>query len=183
MSKSDIKDIENMEFDELLGKVDVGEPDVVESHINERQDMSKELLGCRLNSRGLYCTLSRSRKAPHDGRCGELHLGMDSCLGVLSFSFPLNCYVKIGFNLCKNNEEGLNEHSSTCSLRHPITPMYKTSIHCNPNCMYSGFLIIRTLIIRIQTFGRRLTSPCFSAAAGKRRGQCSFASGESKAAV
>ena len=27
--------------------------------------------------------------------------------------------------------------------------------------MYSGFLIIRTPIIRIRTFGRRLTSPCF----------------------
>ena len=70
----------DMDFDELLEQVDGGETDVVESHINERlQDMSKELLG--IVSALEDGMLSTSGMAPHDGRCGELHLGMDSCLG------------------------------------------------------------------------------------------------------
>ena len=69
----------DMEFDELLEQVDVGELDIVKSRINERQDMSKELLG--VVSAPVDGTLSTLGMAPHDGKCEELHLGMDSCLG------------------------------------------------------------------------------------------------------
>ena len=82
--------------------------------------MSKKLLG--VVSAPVDGTLSTLGMAPHDGRCGELHLGMDSCLhGVFSFSLPVNCCVKTGFDLCKNNEQGLNKYPSTLSLRLPIT--------------------------------------------------------------
>ena len=42
---SEIEDIVGTEFDELLQQVHLGEVDVVDSRINERLDMSEELLG------------------------------------------------------------------------------------------------------------------------------------------
>ena len=42
---SEMEDITNTEFDELLQQVYLGELKVVDSHIKERLDMSKELLG------------------------------------------------------------------------------------------------------------------------------------------
>ena len=42
---SDIEDITDMEFGELLQQVHLGELDVVDSHIHEELDMSEELLG------------------------------------------------------------------------------------------------------------------------------------------
>ena len=45
--------------------------------INERQDMSEELLGIISEPKG--DTLSTSGMAPHDERCRDLHLWMDSC--------------------------------------------------------------------------------------------------------
>ena len=45
ISMSEIEDITNAEFDELLKQVDLGELDVVELRIDERQDMSEELIG------------------------------------------------------------------------------------------------------------------------------------------
>ena len=83
ISMSEIKDMADMEFDELLEQVDVGELDVVKSRINKQQDMSKELLG--VISAPMDGTLSTSGMAPPDGRCGELHLRMDSCLGSSPF--------------------------------------------------------------------------------------------------
>ena len=41
---SEIKDITDTEFDKLLEQVQLGECDVVDLCINERQDMSEELL-------------------------------------------------------------------------------------------------------------------------------------------
>ena len=79
MSMSDIKDMADMEFDEVLEQVVVGETDVFKLRINEQQDMSKELLGIVLAP--VVGTLSTLGMAPRDVRCGELHLGMDSCLG------------------------------------------------------------------------------------------------------
>ena len=45
MSKPKIEDIAEMEFDELLQQVHLGELDIVDSHTDEQQDMSKHLLG------------------------------------------------------------------------------------------------------------------------------------------
>ena len=42
---SKIEDIADTEFDELLQQVHLGELNVVNSRINERLDMSEELLG------------------------------------------------------------------------------------------------------------------------------------------
>ena len=42
---SEIKDIADTEFDELLQQVHLGEVNVVDLRINERLDMSEELLG------------------------------------------------------------------------------------------------------------------------------------------
>ena len=49
----EIEDIANKKFNELLEHVELGEFDVVESHTDEQQDMSKKLLGvCHLSFRG-----------------------------------------------------------------------------------------------------------------------------------
>ena len=45
MSKPKIEDIAEMEFDKLLQQVRLGELNVVDSHTDEQQDMSKQLLG------------------------------------------------------------------------------------------------------------------------------------------
>ena len=45
INMSEIEDIADKEFDELLQQVHLGELDVVDSRINERLDMSEELLG------------------------------------------------------------------------------------------------------------------------------------------
>ena len=42
---SEIEDIAETEFDKLLKLVQLGESDAVNSHIDEWQDMSEELLG------------------------------------------------------------------------------------------------------------------------------------------
>ena len=42
---SEIEDLADTEFHKLLEPVQLGESDVVNSHINERQDRSEELLG------------------------------------------------------------------------------------------------------------------------------------------
>ena len=42
---SEIEDIAGMEFNELLEQVDLGELDVVKMRMNQRWDMSDELLG------------------------------------------------------------------------------------------------------------------------------------------
>ena len=47
---SKIKDIANTKFDELLHQVYLSELDVVDSGINERRDMSEELLGVVFDS-------------------------------------------------------------------------------------------------------------------------------------
>ena len=84
MSTSEIKDMEDMEFDELLEQVDVGELDVVESRVNEWQGMSKELLG--IISAPADGILSTSGMASYDGRSGERHLGWTHARGPLLLS-------------------------------------------------------------------------------------------------
>ena len=78
---SKIEDIADTEFNELLEQVDLGELDVVESHIDEWQDMSEKLLGIVLAP-----VLSMSWMAPCDGRCGELCSRIDVCQGPSSLS-------------------------------------------------------------------------------------------------
>ena len=46
---SEIEDIADTEFDELLQQVELGEFNVVDSRINERLDMLEELLGIVLD--------------------------------------------------------------------------------------------------------------------------------------
>ena len=65
---SEIEDIADTEFDELLEHVDLGELDVVELR-TESQDMSKELLDFVLVPAD--DTLSLRRWHTRDGRCGN----------------------------------------------------------------------------------------------------------------
>ena len=75
-SMSEIEDIADTEFDELLEHVDLGKLDVVYSR-TDKQDVLEELLGVVLVPSD--DTLSRSAMAQRNGRCGELCTGMDSC--------------------------------------------------------------------------------------------------------
>ena len=59
---SEIEDITDTEFDELLQQVHLGELNIVDSRINERLDMSEELLGVVLYPVG--DTLSSSPGMP-----------------------------------------------------------------------------------------------------------------------
>ena len=69
---------------QTIEQVQLGELDVVELCIDERQGMSEELLG--IVSVPVDDTLSMSGVTPHDGGCGELHSGMDSSQGPSPFS-------------------------------------------------------------------------------------------------
>ena len=76
---SEIGNIADTNLDKLLEKVHLGKLDIVDLHTDEQQDVSEELLG--VLSTPADDTSSTSWKAPHDGRCRELHLWMDSCQG------------------------------------------------------------------------------------------------------
>ena len=81
---SEIEDIADSKFDELLQQVQLGKHDVVDLRIDERQDMSEELLG--VVSAPADDTLSTSGMASRDERCRELHSWMDSCHGPTPLS-------------------------------------------------------------------------------------------------
>ena len=81
---SEIDDIADMKLNELLQQVDWGDLDIVESRIDQRQDMSKKQLGVALAPVG--DTLSTSGMIPHDGKCRELY--SDAVIPGPVFSFP-----------------------------------------------------------------------------------------------
>ena len=75
---SDIKDITGTEFYELLEQVQVGKRDIVNSQVDEWQDMLEKLLV--VVSAPADDTFSITGIAPpRDERCQEMSLWMDSC--------------------------------------------------------------------------------------------------------
>ena len=90
---SENEDIAYMESDKLLEQVDLGKLDIVESHIDDWQDMLEELLSIRGAAVLLAPaddTLSTSGMAPCEcrvGRCGELHSGVNLCQGPSPLSY------------------------------------------------------------------------------------------------
>ena len=76
MTMSEIEDIADTKFDELLEHVDLGELDLVALR-TDSQDMSEELLDVVLVPAD--DTLSIRQWHTRDGRCGELCSEMDSC--------------------------------------------------------------------------------------------------------
>ena len=88
---SEIADMAYMEINDQLEKVHMVERDVVDSriHVDERQDMF-ELLAVVLAPE--EDTLSKLGISPHDKRCRELGLWMDSCHEPT----PLSCFPLMG---------------------------------------------------------------------------------------
>ena len=77
---SEIKDITDTEFNDLLEQVDLGELNIVKL----QWDMLEELLG--VVSASADSTLSTLGMALRDGKCGEL---LDGLVPSALFSFPL----------------------------------------------------------------------------------------------
>ena len=85
---SEIKDVANTEFGELLEQVYLDQLDIVDSsRIDEQQNMSEELLA--IVSAPPDDTLSMSGTAPRDGRCRELLSKVDLCQGPSPLSHLL----------------------------------------------------------------------------------------------
>ena len=117
-STSEIED--NHKFDEILTNTNFNVFDITYSPMNDQHNESVELSGTA--SAPADDATGMMGMAPRDGRCGNMHVGLDSC----HFAMPWHC-----------------SRPSVYSTRSPVYPqrLIETGIYSKLSCIQKNVLL------------------------------------------